>query len=162
MSEITAAYAKARVSYDPATGVFTRLVSSGKSRAGSVANRPNQDGYEVVSLFGLPVLAHRLAWLLATGKWPVYAIDHIDGNRANNVWSNLREVAAVVNSQNQRQAHADSFVGLLGVSRHGKSGFQARIQVHGKTRFLGTHKTPQAAHEAYLEAKRALHEGCTL
>jgi hypothetical protein len=63
--------------------------------------------------------------------------------------------------QNQRRARSDSSTGLLGVSKNG-SGWRAEIRVDGKKINLGTHKTPELAHLAYVNAKRKHHEGCTL
>lgn len=37
-----------------------------------------------------------------------------------------------------------------------------KIFADGRTRVLGTFETPEAAHTAYVAAKRQLHEGCTL
>lgn len=48
--------------------------------------------------------AHRLAFALITGRWPTM-IDHIDRNRTNNRWSNLRETTAAQNSRNRAACH---------------------------------------------------------
>lgn len=40
--------------------------------------------------------------------------------------------------------------------------FVARIYVDGKETNLGTFDTAKAAHDAYVDAKKALHAGCTL
>ena len=47
-------------------------------------------------------MAHRLAWLLHYGKWPINEIDHIDGNPTNNVIDNLRTVSSQKNKWNSR------------------------------------------------------------
>lgn len=52
--------------------------------------------------------------------------------------------------------------GLLGVSKADSRGFRARIFYAGKETHLGTFKTPEDAHAAYLAAKRRLHAGCTI
>lgn len=65
--------------------------------------------------------------------------------------------------QNQRKARVDNVIGLLGVTHHPKNNkFQARITLDKRTQSLGYFKTPEAAHAAYVEAKRRLHEGCTI
>jgi hypothetical protein len=106
-------------------------------------------------------LEHRVIWLWVTGEWPLHGIDHIDGVKDNNRWANLRDVSPSVNSQNTKRAKAGSSTGLLGVTRMG-SRFQAKIMTRGKMAYLGTFATGQLAHEAYLAAKRELHEGNTL
>ena len=57
--------------------------------AGKPAATCKADGYHYIHLNYRTELAHRLAWKIMTGKDPV-EIDHIDGNRSNNKWSNLR------------------------------------------------------------------------
>lgn len=59
--------------------------------------------------------AHRLAWLLETGKKPPKELDHEDRNRANNRWGNLREATRSQNNLNaKRRKHNIS--GKTGVS----------------------------------------------
>jgi hypothetical protein len=50
----------------------------------------SHDGYWYGRIFYQQVLAHRVAWKIMTGVDPT-EIDHIDGNRGNNKWSNLRD-----------------------------------------------------------------------
>ena len=40
--------------------------------------------------------------------------------------------------------------------------YEACIKVNGKNKYLGNYSTPEEAHQAYLTAKRELHEGCTI
>lgn len=148
-------------SYDPSTGVFVRLVPSGRAAAGRVAGTPHSEGYLTIRVGGRKHFVHRLAWLYMTGKWPLGRIDHRNADRTDNRWSNLRDVDAVINGQNRRAANIDSHTGLLGVTRNGK-GFLARISAGGKQVCLGTRPTAEKAHEAYLEAKRRLHQGSTV
>lgn len=96
-----------------------------------------------------------------TGRWPVGDIDHRDSNKLNNAFCNLREVTEHENLQNQRRAHRNNKSGLLGVS-HQAQGYVARIYANGRKHYLGTFKTGEAAHSAYLDAKRRLHPGSTL
>ncbi len=92
-------------------------------------------------------------------------IDHIDGNPANNRLENLRDVSRAVNGQNQKRAQRHNGTGVLGVTRrrNAKSNpYQAHIVVDGRPKYLGVFPTADAASAAYIAAKRALHEGCTL
>lgn len=108
--------------------------------------------------------AHHLAWLFMHGKWPELDIDHINGDRSDNRWANLREADRATNAENRREAKAGSKSGLLGVSFAKDTGrWAAQIQVAGKNKNLGRRfSSPEAAHAAYLQAKRQLHAGCTI
>jgi hypothetical protein len=118
-------------------------------------------GYKMVSVDGHIIGLHRLIWMHANKTAPSGEIDHINGDRGDNRICNLRDVSASVNRHNQRKCMSTNKTGLLGVSKFGK-GFRAQISAHGVSKYLGTFKTPETAHEAYLSAKRQLHEGNTL
>lgn len=106
---------------------------------------------------------HRLAFLYMTGEWPAHQVDHINADRADNKWANLREATISVNAQNRRAALAGSSSGLLGASWDSKhERWKAQIRVNGRTRHLGYFGSPEAAHQAYLMSKRAHHAGCTI
>lgn len=163
---ITAEQLRAQLHYDPATGVFTRLVATGgryRTAVGDAAGCLNDSGYVLISLNSLQYRAHRLAWLYMTGKWPEFEVDHRNGRRADNRWDNLRDASPGINQQNRRQATCRSTTGLLGVSflrREGK--FGARIWIEGKYRSLGQYDSKEKAYEVYLAAKRQHHAGCTI
>lgn len=149
------------VLYKPETGHFTRLVTtSPRGIAGKRADRRRSDGYYVVNLFGRRFEAARLAWLYMTGKWPIGDVDHKDGNPANNAWANLRDVPHRDNIENRSRANKSNKSGFLGVSKIAKTGrFRAQITIAGQTKWLGEFDRPEAAHAAYLEAKRLHHKG---
>lgn len=163
---ITAERLRYLLSYDPETGEFTWRHSSPRAAAGSVAGakRLSRTAYYMdVKLDGRHYGMHRLAWLYVHGDWPKGEIDHIDGDGCNNRLVNLRDVSRHVNMQNQRRAKGSTKSGLLGVTRDaGGYGWSATIGVDGKKRHLGFFKCKQEAHAAYVEAKRRLHEGCTI
>jgi hypothetical protein len=95
---ITAERVRQLPHYDPDTGVLTRLISTnGDARAGEVV-RGVCDGYLTARIDGRRYQAHRLAWLYMIGEWPKANMDHVNGDRADNRWCNLREAT---NSQNQ-------------------------------------------------------------
>ncbi len=158
---LTQARLKELLSYDPITGIFIREQSRRKVRKGSVAGTRRHDGYFTIFMDGHRYLCHRLAWLYMTGEWPLHFIDHIDGNPSNNSFSNLRDVEHTINTQNIRRARSFNSSGLLGANRF-RGGFLSRIIVHKKVIHLGWFNTAEEAHEAYLIAKRELHEGCMI
>lgn len=147
--------------YCPETGQFTHLQSKGRKKAGMPAGSLRRDGYVYAMFDGHRAMAHQFAWLYVNGEWPTQEIDHMDGNKANNAFANLRQVSRRANTENKRTAKRTSTTGLLGVVRH-RDKFVAKIVHAGKRTHLGVFETPEAAHEAYVQAKRELHQGCTI
>lgn len=156
------------IQFFPETGTFLWIKKQPKIYSpGDVAGRLNTGtGYIFISIFGVLIRAHRLAWLMHYDAWPAALIDHINGIRSDNRICNLRAATAYTNAQNRRRAGKRSETGLLGVLTHkyptGRVRYEARIRAEGTTHRLGRFSTPEAAHCAYLKAKRQLHEGCTL
>lgn len=118
-------------------------------------------GYVAGNIFGKSYQAHRVIWLHVTGCWPRGEIDHVNGDRSDNRLSNIRDVDRAMNSQNRRAESRHSKAGLLGVVSVGGR-FIAQIKRDGVTHRLGSFGTAQAAHGAYVAAKRRLHDGCTI
>ena len=145
------------ISYDPASGVFTWLSDRGnKVRAGHVAGSLDKDSYTLIFIGGRARKAHRLAFLLMTGNEPAGEVDHINGDRSDNRWGNLREVDRVANSHNKRVAHKQNKSGLLGVSTN-RRGFTATIKCNGARHYLGYFATAEEAHAEYMKAKALMH-----
>jgi len=147
--------------YDAHTGRFTRLVRCGSSQPGSEAGCLGRQGYWVIGFDGRQYSAHRLAWLHVYGAWPAGQIDHINGDKADNRITNLRDISETSNHQNIRRPHRDNKAGFLGVRKLGNR-FTSCIHANGRLIHLGAHATAEAAHEAYITAKRQLHTGNTL
>lgn len=156
-------FLKSRLAYDQETGVFTRIkgVPGNKGSVGNIAGNVGNEGYVVINFQGKKKKAHRLAWLYMTGYWPEKDIDHLNGNRSDNRWINLRAADDSINAQNQRGASSNNKSGYLGVSQVGNR-FKAMIRSEGKILYLGLYKTAAEAHEAYIETKRLIHPGNTL
>lgn len=111
-------------SYDPDTGLITGpsgKIWSAKSRLGYICGHYN----------GKHVKAHRLAWYLTTGYWPEHEVDHINGDRADNRWCNLREATRSENNWNVGLL-PNNTSGLKGVSWHKPSRkWRVRVQHFG-------------------------------
>jgi len=84
--------------YDPETGKWKWLKNRGGNRG--KAGTWRKDGRIQIRLYGKFYLSSRLAWFYMTGEWPT-EIDHIDRNRANDRWTNLREVSRSENLKNK-------------------------------------------------------------
>lgn len=164
-ADITQKRLRQLLDYDADSGVFRwklREHSGGRCRPGDVAGTVRKDGYIVIRVDGVQHLAHRLAWVYVRGAAPKGEIDHMDGHRSHNQFSNLRDVSHAVNQQNRRRASKGNPTGVLGVCRSSSGKFVAQVRVDGRTTYHGSHETPEQAHAAYLNAKRALHPGCTI
>lgn len=162
MSALTAERLRSLLEYWPEIGVFIRRTTRGPCLAGTVAGSLNVHGYVQISIDNQIYRSCRLAWLYVHGKWPTGVIDHINGDRSDDRISNIRDVTPAMNSQNLQRAHSDKKTSkLIGITKNG-SGWLAQIHSTGKYQYLGTYKTQEEAHAAYLAAKRQLHEGCTI
>lgn len=125
--------------------------------------RINRQGYRFVKVEKKSIPEHHVIWFLEKGRWPKGVIDHINGNPGDNRIENLRDVTQRVNVQNQRYAQvSNKSTGMLGVSMRKNGKFDARIQHKGRNLYIGCFDTAEDAHAAYVRAKRALHEGCTI
>lgn len=148
------------LSYDSETGLLMWLTGQ---RKGRVAGTRHAKGHLQVSVKRKMLKAHRVAWLLARGEWPQVDIDHLNGDPADNRISNLREVTNAQNQQNRRRANRNSKSKLLGASWDEARGvWQSRIKLRGKQWYLGRFTTAEAAHAAYVSAKRSVHPYGTL
>lgn len=159
---LTAKLVRALLKYDRKSGLFYWRRNRGNVKVGDIAGNVHAARGNVdIGINYRLHKAHRLAWLYVTGSWPNGPIDHVDGNQQNNAWQNLRLSTAKLNSQNLRDAHADCESGLLGAYRNGRK-FCSRIMANGEDHWLGNFETALEAHNAYILAKRALHESNTL
>jgi hypothetical protein len=156
---LTAERLRELLHYDPETGDFRWVLSrKGAGGIGTLAGGINGRGYRRIGVERRRYMANVLGWLYMTGAMPTVDVDHINGVRSDNRWTNLRAVSRSVNNQNQRRAHKGNKAGLLGVSPN-HAHWAASIQVYGKKHHLGTYNTAEEAHVAYLIAKRGLHVG---
>lgn len=140
-------------SYDPVRGIIFHSLPFRHLPAGrKVYFSKMRNGYLYIKIGPKRYLLHRVIWYIVTGEWPPM-IDHKDRDKTNNKWDNLRTASI---SQNMRNViYKPGATGVRGVSTHGKK-FKARIANNGKSEYIGTFKTVQEAHEAYMVRAREL------
>ena len=145
------------LSYNPKTGKFTWLVrNSPRVKIGDTAGSPAPGWYTRINIDTNSYLAHRLAFVYMTGRCPKY-VDHIDGNKANNKWSNLREATITQNAWNSK-SHGDSTSRFKGVSWNKvDKKWRAQISIDGHNTFLGLFVDARDAAKAYQDAARKHH-----
>lgn len=151
-ADLTAARVRELLHYDPETGLFTWLKTSGGGvLPGAHAGRSSGNRYATIRIDGAARRAHNVAWLWMTESLPTHYVDHINGIRGDNRWCNLREVTAHENAQNtapRKRTHS----GLRGVyPQHDK--WIGRIGLNGQRHYLGIYDTREEAHAAYLAAR---------
>ncbi len=144
---LTEEYLKYLLRYDPETGLWFWVNHYHPKYIGRQAGTTNKH-YVYMVIDKKRYLAHRLAFLYMTGKIPKLEIDHKDGVKNNNSWSNLREATPKQNMAN-RLATKRSKTGVKGVS-YNKGNYQVNIS-------LGCYKTLEEAKLVYDEAAKKLH-----
>lgn len=136
---------KERLHYDPETGIFTDLKNKNRE-----LNTIQSRGYIGITILKKQYLAHRLAYLYMTGKWPDCQIDHVNQIKDDNRWSNLRAASISQNMHNVK-IRSDNSSGYKGVWRcyYNNKKWRASIKYNGKKINLGTYNTPEEASEVY-------------
>jgi hypothetical protein len=166
MSDIE--HLRERVTYDPVTGELrwvksaalasfpdARACRSWHSQKAGKLITSSKYGYVRV---GLNIegrvryfLGHRVAWALTTGAWPEHDVDHIDRNRSNNRWANLRAATTMHNAWNRGLLPTNTS-GEIGVRWCGRDNrWKAEITTNWKRKHLGSFKIREDA----VRARRA-------
>lgn len=112
-----------------------------------------QHGYRIGAIFGKMFFAHRIIWKMMTGEDPD-EIDHINGVRSDNRWSNLRNVDTQSNRMNASMQGRNSS-GVCGVAWQARTrSWRAWITARGKYIHLGRFKVFEDAVRARKKAER--------
>ena len=144
---------KEALMYESDTGIFRwRVIRSQNGRAGNIAGSKKVNGYIDICIDRMLYKAHRLAWFYMTGKWPSEGLDHINTDRTDNRWANLRLANKSQNEANSPRNKANTS-GFKGVSRK-RNKWQAGIKKDYVRYNLGSFATPEEAHQAYCEAAK--------
>jgi len=157
---------KSLLDYDEASGVLHWKTKPATSRGnigfnnkcgGKVAGTIGRSGYLVVGISKKYYLAHRIIWKWVTGADPVDQVDHIDGNKLNNRWSNFRETSNGPNIQNSK-IRKDNTSGIKGVhwdAQHKK--WRAVIYADGQGIRLGRYSSIDEAASVISKARLEMH-----
>ncbi len=164
--ELTADQARELLKYDPQTGrlywlprdreLFSRDQSwkTWNTRfAGHKAfTSVNVGGYRQGAIFGHMYVAHRVIWLLVNSEWPPADIDHVNGDRVDNRWSNLRSVTRSENGHNRKRTsrNTSGVNGVSWVKRARK--WIAYIHIDGRSKSLGVFDSIEEAASARARA----------
>lgn len=164
-NELLASKLRDRFHYDPETGAFLRRHSNGiRWSAGDRADKPGCGAlrqYRLLRVGEHKLLAHRAAWLWIHGSMPIGLIDHVNGDPSDNRIANLRDADSRINNENRRLPSVRSQSGVLGVFPH-QGRYRVRLTVNRRSVHIGVFDDVEQAYAAYVEAKRRLHQGCTL
>lgn len=100
--------------YDPLTGLMYWRKNRRGVAAGLAGTTSDKRGYVTVLIDRRRHYIHRLAFLYMLGRWPAEQVDHIDRDKRNNRWSNLREATCTQNHANQgiKSTNTSGFVGV--------------------------------------------------
>lgn len=144
--------------YDPTTGIFRWLVALGRRvKVGAQAGGISSVGYIVIRVHKQIYQAHRLAFLYVTGRWPSDDMDHVNGDRKDNRFANLREATRGENCMN-RARPSNNKSGFKGVCfRRSNNKWAAQIGTKNRMIHLGYFTSPGAAAAAYDQAANKHH-----
>ncbi len=148
------------LSYDPLTGSVRWQRKCRGADPDREAGVIGDQGYRVVYLGNRRVRAHHIAWAIQTGDWPPdeMDMDHINGDRSDNRWINLRLASRSQNNMNQKR-RSDNRSGCKGVSwRADTEKWHARITVKGRVILLGNFTDKAQAIAARRAAEPIYHE----
>ena len=142
--------------YEPETGLLIRIAKSSiRGNVGEVVGSKNGTGYLYACLDSGRFLIHRIAYKMMTGVDPgEHFIDHINGDRGDNRFDNLRLVSKAENGHNSKRnsRNTSGTVGVVWCKDIEK--WVARITVDMVTHFLGYYKNLEDAVAARKAAEK--------
>lgn len=158
--EITGSFLERKLRYNPDTGDFIKIDKSwGRQKTGDkLGCISKHNGYVYLTLGAYHILAHRLAWIYMTGKWPVEHIDHINSIRHDNNWNNLREATNAQNLWGSRLQIRNSSgkKGVMWSKTHQR--WDVFIGVNKRSIYLGRFKELEKAIKAREEGEKRYHK----
>lgn len=140
--------------YNADTGVFTWVDRASGEKTMRQVGCLNPAGYKLIGVNGRRYMAHRLAFLYMIGRFPLDQTDHINHDRSDNRWINLREASNLENGRNISMKKNNKS-GITGVHWNKQANnWRARIMVNGKTINIGSFENKKDAAAARFAAER--------
>lgn len=146
VKKITQAELKSLVRYELESGKFYWLKTRGWRKAGGIAGWIDDKGYQRLSVKGSLYRGGQLAWLYMTGEFPDLMVDHINRNRKDDRWVNLRLATRGENIRNSK-LRSDNKSGAKGVYLTGAQ-WAASIRYEKRLYWLGRYDSKRSAIQA--------------
>jgi hypothetical protein len=140
------------LTYDPVTGVFTRN-STGEEAGSKKFTKKGKRLCVTIDVGGVRYVAHRLAWMIATGEDPnPLSVDHINRDPWDNKFANLRLADHTLQQANRNGWGLCEHIGVSFYKPTKR--WRARVVRYGETTALGYFPTMEdavLARKLYLE-----------
>lgn len=152
VQKLTQSRLKQIFDYDPYTGEFTTLIRRQRIGVGVIAGSVHSNGYVYIRVDCKRYSSHHLAFLYVNGYFPKKVLDHINQNKSDNRWSNLRECTQTYNQANA-PAMSNNKSGYKGVCWHSRDRkYRSTIGFNNKCIYLGSFDCKHEAARVYNEA----------
>lgn len=117
-------------------------------------------GHRTCSLWmngkNITLVEANVVWFLRTGEWPIFEIDHKDGNPVNNSAANLRPATRWQNNCNTK-IRSDNKSGVKGVYLTKDNKYRVQIWKLGVCHTVGSFNSLAAAKKARRHAEACFH-----
>ena len=119
--------------------LYWKIKTARRIKIGDKAGCVDGNGYACLRINSVRYRMHRIIWAYHYDAIPSnLQIDHIDGNKLNNIIKNLRLATHSQNNSNNKHARRDSKSNILGVYWHKtRSKWTAQINSNKKKIYLG-------------------------
>lgn len=139
------------LSYNKETGELRWKVQlSNRAPKGSIAGSLNKkENRWRVKIEGELFFSHRVIWLMMTGAWPDFEIDHKNRNSRDNSWDNLRDLTHQDNVFNRFE---------VGAYKHSATKWRTKLTFRGEVMLDVLCDSKEEAEALYARKKQQLLE----
>ena len=150
---LTAYRVRNLLQYDSETGIFKYRVNHDLCDAGDIAGYVSRSGRKMIWIDGRTYSASRLAFVYKTGRWPTPSVDHINRNKSDDRWCNLREATMQEQALNQglRKTNTSGYKNVY--KNPGGKGWLAFLprNVDNRRKYIGRFDSPAEAAQAIVD-----------